>query len=396
MAAFDVIVIGLGATGSAAAYQLARRGRRVLGLDRHAPPHAFGSSHGDTRITRCAIGEGAHYSPLAIRSQELWRVLERETGATLFDACGLLVLSGGGATAFTHVPGFFANTLAAAQRFGIAHELLDADAIRRRFPAFNVRDDEHAYFEPGAGFLRPEACIRANLQMAQRHGATLRVDEAARSFSERNGGVAVTTDRGRYDAGALIVAAGPWLPELVDAALARPFRVHRQALFWFDVDGAIAPFERDRFPPFIWELTGETQSIYGFPAIDGPRGGVKVATESYAETTTPGTVARAVTDDEIARTHARYVAPYLPAVSARCVRATTCLYTVTPDFGFVVDRHPQMRNVIIASPCSGHGFKHSAALGEALADLADGDAGSSDLRPFALARFQAAGDPASR
>ena len=250
MAAYDVIVIGLGATGSAAAYQLAKRGRRVLGLDRHAPPHEFGSSHGDTRITRRAIGEGAHYSPLAMRSHEIWRELERETGAALLDACGLLVLSGSGATAFTHVPGFFANTIAAAERFGIAHEMLDAAAIRARFPAFGVRDDERAYFEPDAGFLRPEACVRANLQIAQRGGAALHMSETARSFAAAPGDVTVTTDRATYHAGTLILAAGPWLPGLVDASLARYFSIHRQALFWFDVDGPIARFERGRFPAF--------------------------------------------------------------------------------------------------------------------------------------------------
>jgi sarcosine oxidase len=387
MAAYDVIVIGLGATGSAVAYQLAKRGRRVLGLDRHAPPHAFGSSHGDTRITRCAIGEGAHYSPLAMRSHEIWRELERETGAALFDACGLLVLSGGGATAFTHVPGFFANTIAAAKRYGIAHEMLDAAAIRARHPAFDVRDDERAYFEPGAGFLRPEACVRANLQMAERCGAALHANETARAFGAAAGGVTVTTDRAIYHAGTLIVAAGPWLPGLVDTSLARHFSIHRQALFWFDVDGPIAPFERGRFPAFIWELSGRPQSIYGFPAIDGPEGGVKIATETYTATTTPDTVERAIAPEEIAATHADYVAPYFPAVSARCLRATTCLYTVTRDFGFVVDRHPEMRNVIVASPCSGHGFKHSAALGEALADLADDSPSALDLGAFSFARF---------
>ncbi|MEP6679276.1 MAG: FAD-dependent oxidoreductase, partial [Betaproteobacteria bacterium] len=190
-----------------------------------------------------------------------------------------------------------------------------------------------------------------------------------------------------YRAATLIVAAGPWLPELVDADLAQHFRVYRQALFWFDVDGPIAPFARERFPAFIWELTGKPQSIYGFPAIDGPRGGVKIATESYAATTSAHAAARAITAEEIAVTHAHYVAPYFPAVSARCVRSTTCLYTVTRDFGFVVDRHPRLSNVIVASPCSGHGFKHSAALGEALADLADARSGAFDLRAFSFARI---------
>ncbi len=389
MAAFDVIVVGLGATGSAALYQTAKRGRRVLGLDRFHPPHDHGSSHGDTRITRCAIGEGAHYSPLAIRSHAIWRELERATGERLLEACGLLVLSGSGATAFTHVRGFFDNTLAAAQRHGVAHTMLDAAALRARFPAFRVRDDERAYFEPGAGFVRPEACVRAQLGMAQRHGASVHGGETVLAFDARPGGVAVRTDRATYAAGTLVVAAGPWLPALLDAALARHFAVHRQVLFWFDVDGPIAPFEPPRFPAFIWELTGKPHSIYGFPAIDGPRGGIKIATESFAATTTPDAVARDVAPAEIAAMHADYVAPYFPAVAPRCVRAATCLYTVTPDFGFVVDRHPQMRNVIVASPCSGHGFKHSAALGEVLADLADDRAPLFDSAAFALSRFAA-------
>ena len=387
MSAFDVIVLGLGAAGSAAAYQLAKRGVRVLGLDRHAPPHDHGSSHGDTRITRCAIGEGAHYTPLALRSHAIWREIERETGTDLLTQCGLLVLSGGGATAFTHVPGFFANTVAAAQRYGIAHRMLDAAALRDAYPAFAVADDAIGYFEPGGGFVRPEAAVRAELALAARHGATLHPHEAARAFEASATGVRVTTNRATYTAGTLIVAAGAWLPELLEPDLARRFRIHRQAVLWFDVDGPLAPFERERFPAFIWELSGKPQSVYGFPAIDGPRGGVKVATETYAVTTTPASVARDVTPAEIAAVHADYVAPYFPALSPRCVRATTCLYTVTPDFGFVVDRHPQWRSVIVASPCSGHGFKHSAALGEALADLALERPPQFDLTAFAWSRF---------
>ncbi len=390
MTAGDVIVLGLGATGSAAAYQLAKRGARVLGIDRHSPPHGHGSSHGDTRITRCAIGEGAHYTPLALRSHTIWREVERETGADLLTQCGLLVLSGGGATAFTHVPGFFANTVAAAKRYGIAHQMLDAATLRAAFPAFAVADDAVGYFEPDGGFVRPEVAVRAQLALAARHGAELHTHETVRAFDATAAGVRVTTDRATYTAGTLIVAAGPWLPELLDPDLARHFRIHRQAVLWFDVDGPIVPFERERFPAFIWELPGKPQSVYGFPAIDGPRGGVKIATETYAHTTTPAAIARDVTPEEIAAVHADYVAPFFPAISPRCLRATTCLYTVTPDFGFVVDRHPRLPNVIVASPCSGHGFKHSAALGEALADLATGRVSPFDLAAFAWARFDRA------
>ena len=384
---YDVIVLGLGATGSAAACRLAQRGHRVLGLDRHTPPHDLGSSHGDTRVTRCAIGEGLHYTPLALRSHAIWRELEAETGADLFTACGLLVLSSHGPTAFTHVPAFFANTLAAATRYGIAHERLDAAELRRRYPAFAIGDDAIAYFEPGGGFLRPEACVRTQLDVAARHGAALRYGEAVTRLAATPGGVTVTTAQGSYSAQALVVAAGPWLPELVDADIARHFRVHRQALYWFDVDAPIADFAPGRFPVFIWELPQKTQSIYGFPAIDGTNGGMKIATESFAAATTAATVAREVTAAERAAMHRDYVAPYFPAVTPRCLRATACLYTVTPDFGFVIDRHPRLPHVILASPCSGHGFKHSAALGEALADMVAGRASPFDLSAFALSRF---------
>jgi sarcosine oxidase len=370
MKRYDAIVLGLGAAGSAALYHLAKRRRDVLGIDRFSPPHANGSSHGDTRITRAAIGEGACYTPLALRSHELWRTLERETGDELFTANGGLIISSSTTAATTHVANFFANTVAAATRYGIAHELLDALAIRRRFSPFRVGDGEIGYFEPGAGFVRPERCIRAHLAVARERGAEIRCDETVAAFESNDERVVVATDRARYEARVLIVAAGSWLPTLIDPALARLFRVYRQTLAWFDVDGPIERFLPASFPIFIWELPRGRRGVYGFPAIDGPRGGVKIGVEAFDATTRADACDRAVDAAEIAAMHRECVAPYLPALSNRCVRTTTCLYTVTPDFGFVVDAHPQSDRVLIASPCSGHGFKHSPALGEALAQWA--------------------------
>jgi len=387
MGKYDAIVLGLGATGSAALYQLAKRGARVLGLDRHAPPHPYGSTHGDTRITRLAIGEGAHYTPLALRSHEIWRELERESGEALLATNGGLIISSPNKQAFTHVNEFFANTVAAAERFGIAHERLDSNAIRARFPEFAVRDDEYGYLERDAGYLRPEPCVRVQLQGARKSGAEIRIDEPVLSFEPRTNGVTVATGRGRYEADLLIVAAGPWLPELLGKDFAGLFKVHRQVLYWFEIEGSLVPFLPDRFPVFIWELRDTQQGIYGFPAVDGPGGGLKIATEQYGATTTPDGVARAVGVQEIAEVHAKYVAPHFPRLSSHCVRAVTCLYTVTRDFAFVVDRHPESERVIIASPCSGHGFKHSAALGEALAGLALEGRSAFDLEPFALSRL---------
>jgi sarcosine oxidase len=387
MTHYQAIVVGLGAMGSAAAYQLARRGARVLGLDRFAPPHGLGSTHGDTRLTRLATGEGAPYTPIVMRSHEIWRDIERETGTDLLTATGALIISSHARTAVLHDDNFFDNTLAAAQAHGIAHELLDAAQVRRRFPQFAVRDDEFAYFEPEAGFLRPEACVRVQLELARASGAEIHLNERLESFDAGARAASVTTDKGRHTADRLILALGPWLPEVLSRAYRPLFQVSRQVLYWFAPKDAIEPFLAGRFPVFIWELQTTRQGVYGFPAIDGVGGGVKIATEQYRRTTTPDAADRAVTADEIATMYETCVAPCFPGLGRDCVKAATCLYTVTPDFGFVIDNLPGFERVTVVSPCSGHGFKHSAAIGEALAEqILDGEC-RLDLSAFAFARF---------
>jgi sarcosine oxidase len=383
---YDIVVLGLGAMGSAAAFQLAKRGRNVLGLDQFAPPHRLGSSHGETRITRLAIGEGEHYTPLVMRSHELWREIEQETGADLLTVTGGLIISSTARTARLHVDQFFSNTVVAAEKYRIPHQILSAQDIRRRFPPFHVRDDEIGYYEPSAGFLRPEACIGAQLQFARKYGAAIHTNEKVLGFEASADEVTVTTDLRTYTAATLIISAGAWLPGLLGDKYAAPFKVLRQLLFWFDVKGPITPFLPPDCPIFIWELQGPRQAIYGFPAIDGTEGGVKVATQQYERTTTPDTVDRDVSAEEAAAMHA-YVAPYLPDLSSRCIKAVSCLYTVTPDAEFVIDFHPESKRVIVASPCSGHGFKHSAAIGEALAELAVHGKSHFDLSAFRFSRF---------
>lgn len=389
MRRFETIVLGLGAMGSATAYQLARRGNRVLGIDRLSPPHDRGSTHGDTRITRLGIGEGAEYTPLAMRSHQIWRDLERETGCTLLTTNGGLVLSSAAKSSQSHGDHFFAKTVAAAQKYGIPHELLDAAQIRRRFPQFNVATDETGYFEPSAGFVRPEECVCVQLQLAEQHGAELHRNERAIAFDVADDGVTVTTDQDTYAADQLLVTVGPWVKEWVAPGLGRHLSIYRQVLCWFDIDGPVTPFLPETFPVFIWELQAKRQGIYGFPAIDGARGGLKIATEQYDAQTTADTIERTVSAAEIRATFDDYVAPYLSGLSARCVKAATCLYTVTPDFGFVIDRLPDAERVLIASPCSGHGFKHSAAIGEALAEIVTEGASRLDMRAFASTRFHA-------
>lgn len=384
MARFDAIVLGLGAMGSAAVWQLAKRGARVFGVDQYSPPHALGSSHGDTRITRLAIGEGEHYTPLVRRSHEIWRELERETGTALLTQCGELIISSDNNVAATHVENFFEKTVDAARRYDIAHELLDAAQIRSRFPLFRIRDDEYGYFEPEAGFVRPEACIRAQLECAGRNGAEIRRGEKVLAIETGSHGAAIVTPSGRYEGAALIVAAGAWLPELLPD-FSRLVRIYRQVLCWFEVEGDPNDFRPGVFPVFIWELPDSHQGIYGIPAID--ENGLKIATEQYVCTTRADEVDRDVSSDEIDTIHRELVAPCISRVGSRAMRTGTCLYTVTPDAGFVIDRLRDAPRVIVASCCSGHGFKHSAAIGEVLAGLALGEPAAFDLSPCRLDRF---------
>lgn len=395
METFDAIVVGLGAAGAAAAYQLARRKARVLGIDQYAPPHPLGSSHGESRITRLAIGEGDAYVPLAMRSHELWREIEAATGASLLTVTGGLWISSAQRKAETHVKDFFANTLAAARRFGIAHEVLDAAQIRARFPQFRVAGHEQGYHEPGAGYLRPEACIEAQLKLARALGARLRPGERVEEIEQRGSVVRVRTPDGEYEAPRAVICAGAWVTRLVPS-LAHLFTITRQAMFWFDVAASHEELAPPRFPVWIWELHDRERVIYGFPAIDGPAGGAKIATEQYRETTPPAaleTFDRRVTEEDARAMHRELVAPYLPGMGPKAVKAAACVYTATPDFHFLIDTHPEMENVTVASPCSGHGFKHSAAVGEALAAIATGHAPALDLSSFGLARFSRAGLP---
>lgn len=381
---FDVIVVGLGAMGSATAYQLAKRGAKVLGLDRFAPPHAFGSSHGDTRITRLACGEGAEYTPFARRSNEIWRELEPVSGQTLLVHNGLLVISGKGPRAQTHGnAGFLQTTIDAANAHKVPHELLSDADIRRRFPAFGVADGDSGYFEPTGGFLHPKACIKAQLDEARRLGATLNTDEIVRGFEASSGGVTVTTTRRTYSAGQVVISAGAWLPTLLPKSMSAAIAVRRQLLCWFRIDDK-QPLERYRpeaFPVFIWQ-TPRSQAIYGFPWVGTEVPAIKNATEQYTTTTTADSVDRNAPAAEIADMFRSYTADYFPGLSSDCIKTAVCMYTCTPDSRFIVDRLPGGDNVIVASPCSGHGFKHSAAVGEAVATLAL-DGRNAALAPFA-------------
>lgn len=383
---FDTIVLGLGAMGSAAVYQLAKRGNKVLGIEQFNSPHHFGSSHGETRIIRQAIGEGAEYVPLVLRSYDLFREIEKESGRQVLTVTGGLIISSRAAKSYCHVEDFFTNTVEAAKKYNIEHDLLTAQDIRKRFPQFNVSDNEEGYYEHNAGFLRPEECIAAQLELAKKYGANIHVNEKVLKYESTANQVSVTTNKGKYTANKLIISAGSWLPELIHENHGRHFKITRQVVHWFDAKGSLEPYLPDKFPIFIWQLPNNHQGIYGFPALDS-KGGVKIGTEQNEIATKSHLVDRNITPKEVQDMYTTYIAPNFPGISDKCVKSVVCLYNVTPDSGFVIDKHPDYQNIIIASPCSGHGFKHSAAIGEILSQLIIDGKSEIDISRFSFNRF---------
>jgi sarcosine oxidase len=386
---FDTIVCGLGAMGSAAVYQLAKRGNRVLGLDRFSPPHVNSSSHGESRIIRQAIGEGEEYVPLVLRSYELWREIENETGKKLLTITGGLSLESQNSEAVMHRRrDFLDQAIRCAEKFNVRHEILDTADIRKRFPQFAVTD-ERAYYEHETGFLRPELCIEAQLHLARKHGAVVQTDEPVVSIESRgDSGVTVETSHGTYYAEKVIITAGPWIARFIPPAYARLFKVYRQVMYWFDIrEDCRSTFAPPAFPIFIWIFgRGGEFGFYGFPTLNGKT--IKVATEQFTAITDPDHAQRAVDTEEEQFMYKDYVQGRLPGISDRCGTAASCLYTTTPDSNFVIDAHPDNDRIMIASPCSGHGFKHSAAIGEALAEKVIYGNSQIDISSFSMKRFK--------
>lgn len=379
---YDAIVAGLGAMGSAALYQLSKQTPNVLGLDQLAPPHTMGSTHGDTRITRQAIGEGPYFVPLALRSYEIWRELEHLSGEPLLTITGGLFIGQAHSPIRMHnKPGWLTTTIEAAKQFGIAHRMLDGDALRQQFPQFRYRPGDVGYYEEEAGFLHPERCISVQLAQARQNGATVRTNEKMIDFNESTGGLTVRTEQGVYQTRKLILTTGSWITEsLRHTPYQNLLTVYRQVLYWFGIDGDYNCYTPDKFPVFILS----DRDLYGFPAVGGPNGGIKIATETYERSTTPQSVDRRVSEAETRQMYDQHIAPNFVGIGPRCVKSVVCLYTMTPNGDFIIDHHPDHPNILLASACSGHGFKHSAAVGQILSELALQNQTVFNIGPFRL------------
>jgi len=377
---YDTIIVGLGGMGSATAFHLASRGQRVLGLDQFTPPHAHGSSHGQSRVIRQAYFEHPAYVPLLLRTYELWRELEKHSGQSLLTLTGGLMLG-------REDSAVVSGSLRSAREHGLPHELLDAREIRRRFPPFRPESETVALFERNAGFLRVEDCVRAHLHLAASRGAELQFEARVLDWSASESSVRVRTADGIFEAGQLVISAGPWAAQLL-ADLGLPLVVERQVQLWFEPLHGIADFLPEKFPVWIWQ-TSDGLNPYGLPAIDGVAGGVKTAIHHGGKNTrcTADTVDRAVAAEEIEQAR-RCLFDRIPALAGRCREAVTCLYTNTPDEHFVVDRHPASPRVIVVSPCSGHGFKFCPVIGAMVAEMAANEKSRATVDLFRIDRFR--------
>lgn len=363
----QLAIIGLGAVGGAALLAAARAGTKCIGFDRFAPPHDRGSTHGETRIVRSAIGEGENYTPFAKRSFELWDQLAEETKTQLVNRCGCLVL-GGTLPHATHVPkGFLETTIRAAQSHAIPHEILDAQTVRARFPAFAAYDGERAFFEPGAGMAFPEAVLSAQIARARSLGADIRLNTPVLSVERDGQGVLIRTQTETIRADRAILAAGAWTKDFLPPALSEKLTVTRQTLHWFETPPKSSVYEPSAMPVFIWN------DLYGFPRA-GRAPEIKIATEALDAVADPAKP-QSVGENDRAGIRSR-VAKHFPALGP-LTHSATCLYTSTPDFNFWIAPHPEIPALTVVSACSGHGFKHAAALGEAVSARALGRPGLS-------------------
>lgn len=373
---YDHIVIGVGGMGSATAAELARRGRKVLGLEQFDIPHDFGSSHGLTRIIRLAYNEHPNYVPLMRRSYEMWRELEDGFGEKLLFITG-------GLDAGPRDGRVFPGALAACELHNLEHEVLSASEVSARYPGITLPENFAAVFQPDGGFLRPEQCIVAQVINAQAHGADIRAREAVTGWSVDGEGVTVTTTRGTYSAGSLVITGGAWAGKLL-SAVASTALPQRQVLGWFQPQDPDV-FALGNFPVFI--LDAEEGEYYGFPIFAVP--GFKLGRFYHREEPADPDNQRREVDDEDEEILRRAVRRYFPQANGATMSLKHCMFTNSPDNHFILDRVPGQPQVAVAAGFSGHGFKFCTVIGEIMADLAMDGTTRHDIDMFSMSRFGA-------
>lgn len=374
----DVAVIGAGTMGSFALWRLAKRGMKVVGFDRFEPGHDRGSGHGESRIIRSAYAEGSGYVPLVRASLDLWRELEREADEPLLTMTGGLAIG-------RRDGSLVGSVIGSAVDHDLAHEVLDAEEMRRRFPQHALKPDEVAVHEQGAGVLRPERAIRAAARRALDHGAILHTNNTVETVEETGGGVEVRAGGRTYRARRAVVAAGAWLGKLLPD-LNLPLTVERQVLAWFpNKDPEL--FGLDRCPIFVYQER-EDLEWYGFPSLDGRT--VKAAVHHHGRTVDPDGIDREVHPEDVEQI-SRFAGERLRRLDPRPERAKVCMYTNTPDEDFLVGPAPGHQDLVLVGGFSGHGFKFAPVMGEIAADLATEGETPHSIGAFSPARFSRGG-----
>lgn len=361
---FDVIVIGLGGMGSAAAYQLAKRGKRVLGLEQFQPAHANGSSHGSTRIIRQSAFEDPAYGPLGMRAYELWKELEEVSSRKI-------VTRTGGVFVGSPKNRTVAKTIESARQNHVDHEVFEGRELERRYPQLRVPSGQIAYFEPGMGVVSPEETILAHHEVAKANGAKLHFNEAVAEWSvnEENGNVRVVTDSAEYTAEKLVIASGAWAPRLL-GDIGVEFEIERHWMFWFEPESdSLEEFRVGRFPLFNLE-TDDGTALSCWPAFGEETRLKATFIEGAAELCTPETMNEVEVSQGDVELMAETIKKYVPDAAGKFLEAGACMYTNAPDCHFVISTHPKHRNVALAAGMSGQGYKYAPVVGEILADLA--------------------------
>jgi sarcosine oxidase len=377
LTAYDVAVIGLGAMGSAALFHLARRGRRVVGIEQFEPGHDRGSSHGESRAIRLGYFEHPSYVPLARRAYENWRELERLAGEKVLTVTGVLEIGKPGSV-------IVEGSLAANRLHELEHEVLDTGEIAKRYTQFTLPRDYSAVWQPDGGFLQPELANALHLKLARAAGAEVLVNTPVLGVEPTSGGVRVVLEGRVIEAASAVIAAGPWIAELVPE-LKPHLTLSRQVLCWF------APREPEavrlgRLPVFI--IDGEDDIAYGFPDFSGS--GFKCASHHGSGIWARADEARQDAGPPDEKRMRDFLEAYLPLAAGPLKNMRTCIYTKTPDEDFVIDLSPKEPRIVIASPCSGHGYKFASVIGEVLADLAIDGETQHDISRFAIGRLRGA------
>ena len=374
MATYDVIIVGLGGMGSATAYYLASQGHSVLGLDMHKPGHDLGSSHGHHRIIREAYFEDPDYVPFVQRAYDLWDELEEDA-----ETSDILTLTGG--LMFGRPDSeIVAGALTAGRLYGLPYEEFSARETSRQFPGFRLDEDMVAVYEPRSGYVAPEQAIESQLRLAAGRGADLRHGIEVAGWSSDGDGVAVETADETFRGAALVLTTGPWASELLG-------QLKVDLAVWRIVNTYFQPVESEQYevgncPIYLFDAPYAT--FYGFPHLPGI--GLKIGRHDVGEVTTAREINRTISPDEeefLLNTLRRY----MPGAAGEVLSSVTCMYTMTPDEHFIIDRHPEHSNVAIGCGFSGHGYKFASAIGEALGELATGKDPSQPIGFLGLDRF---------